>query len=81
MLEEHGRYASASPCNAMTVDVEEYFQVAAFEGRIRREAWESYPSRVALNTGRVLDAFAESGTDHADRGVSSSGVDAVAGGL
>ncbi len=61
MLEEHGRYASASPCNAMTVDVEEYFQVAAFEGRIRREAWEHYPSRVALNTGRVLDAFAEHG--------------------
>ena len=45
----------------MTVDVEEYFQVAAFEGRIRREAWEHYPSRVALNTGRVLDAFAEHG--------------------
>jgi polysaccharide deacetylase family protein (PEP-CTERM system associated) len=59
MLQEHGRYASASPCNAMTVDVEEYFQVAAFEGRIQRDAWERYPSRVALNTGRVLDAFAE----------------------
>jgi polysaccharide deacetylase family protein (PEP-CTERM system associated) len=59
MLEEHGQYASASPCNAMTVDVEEYFQVAAFERRIPREAWERYPSRVALNTGRVLDAFAE----------------------
>ena len=59
MLQEHGRYASASPRNAMTVDVEEYFQVAAFEGRIRRDAWERYPSRVALNTGRVLDAFAE----------------------
>jgi polysaccharide deacetylase family protein (PEP-CTERM system associated) len=45
----------------MTVDVEEYFQVAAFEGRIRRDAWERFPSRVALNTGRVLDAFAEHG--------------------
>src|SRR5262245_54706843 len=61
MLQEHGRYASASPCNAMTVDVEEYFQVAAFEGRIQRDAWDRYPSRVALNTGRVLDAFAEHG--------------------
>ena len=47
MLEEHGRYASASPCNAMTVDVEEHFQVAAFEDRIRRDAWEqpSLPRR------------------------------------
>ncbi len=61
MLEEHGRFASASPRNAMTVDVEEYFQVAAFEGRIRRDTWDQYPSRVALNTGRVLDAFAEHG--------------------
>jgi polysaccharide deacetylase family protein (PEP-CTERM system associated) len=43
----------------MTVDVEEYFQVAAFEDRIRRDAWERYPSRVMLNTGRVLDVFAE----------------------
>ena len=61
MLEEHERYASASPCNAMTVDVEEHFQVAAFEDRIRRDAWERHPSRVGLNTGRVLDAFAEHG--------------------
>jgi polysaccharide deacetylase family protein (PEP-CTERM system associated) len=61
MLEEHGRYASAAPRNAMTVDVEEYFQVAAFENRIHRDAWERYPARVALNTGRVLDAFAEHG--------------------
>jgi polysaccharide deacetylase family protein (PEP-CTERM system associated) len=61
MLEEHGRYESASPRNAMTVDVEEYFQVAAFENRIRRDTWERYPARAALNTGRVLDAFAEHG--------------------
>ena len=59
MLPEHERYASSSPRNAMTVDVEEYFQVAAFEGRIRRDAWDGYPSRVELNTGRVLDVFAE----------------------
>ncbi len=61
MLQEHGRFASASPRNAMTVDVEEYFQVAAFEDRIRRDAWDRYPSRVGLNTGRVLDSFAEHG--------------------
>ena len=56
MLEEHGRYASASPCNAMTVDVEEYFQVAAFERTIPRGGLGGhYPSRVEFNTGRVLD--------------------------
>lgn len=47
--------------NAMTVDVEEYFQVGAFERCIRREDWDGYASRVVLNTGRVLDLFAEKG--------------------
>jgi len=60
MLEEHGRYASASPCNAMTVDVEEYFQVAAFEGRIRRDAWESYRESMAGPDGwpEILSSYA-----------------------
>jgi polysaccharide deacetylase family protein (PEP-CTERM system associated) len=43
----------------MTVDVEEYFQVAAFERQVRRNDWERYPSRVASNTARVLDLFSE----------------------
>ncbi|HEY4548307.1 MAG TPA: XrtA system polysaccharide deacetylase [Pedomonas sp.] len=45
----------------MTVDVEEYFQVGAFERCIRREDWGGYASRVAHNTGRVLDLFAQKG--------------------
>jgi polysaccharide deacetylase family protein (PEP-CTERM system associated) len=44
--------------NALTVDVEEYFQVAAFERTIPRDAWEAAESRVEFNTGRVLDLFA-----------------------
>lgn len=47
-----------TPCNALTVDVEEHFQVAAFEGAIARSDWGAFPSRVQANTNRVLDLFA-----------------------
>jgi polysaccharide deacetylase family protein (PEP-CTERM system associated) len=45
--------------NAMTVDVEEHFQVSGFEGTVRREDWASLPSRVSENTERLLDLFDE----------------------
>lgn len=45
--------------NAMTVDVEDYFQVSAFEDAITRESWNSIPLRVGDNTNRLLDLFAE----------------------
>jgi polysaccharide deacetylase family protein (PEP-CTERM system associated) len=44
--------------NAMSVDVEEYFQVGAFETTIQRQNWDKLESRVAYNTGLVLDLFA-----------------------
>jgi len=47
--------------NAMTVDVEDYFQVQALAGVIDREGWAALPSRVERNTNRVLDLFAERG--------------------
>jgi len=47
--------------NAMTVDVEEHFQVSAFEGVVRRKDWESIPSRVEANTMRLLSLFDEAG--------------------
>ncbi len=40
--------------NAMTIDVEDYFQVSAFEEVLNREAWASMPSRVEANTDRIL---------------------------
>jgi polysaccharide deacetylase family protein (PEP-CTERM system associated) len=43
--------------NAMTVDVEDYFQVSAFEPYIPRTQWESLPGRVENNTQRILDLF------------------------
>ncbi|HWJ04967.1 MAG TPA: XrtA system polysaccharide deacetylase [Steroidobacteraceae bacterium] len=53
--------AATRPRNALTVDVEEYFQVAAFERTIPRNAWDAAESRVEFSTGRVLDLFAERG--------------------
>ena len=38
----------------MTVDVEDYFQVAAFEKYIPRETWNKIPCRVEANTDRIL---------------------------
>jgi len=47
--------------NAMSVDVEDYSQVSAFEPHIAREQWEKWPRRVERNTQRILDLFAETG--------------------
>lgn len=45
--------------NAMTVDVEDYFQVSAFERYIPRKDWDNLPHRVEQNTNRILDLFAD----------------------
>lgn len=45
--------------NAMTVDVEDYFQVSAFERQIHRAQWETLPCRVEANVDRILDILAE----------------------
>lgn len=49
------------PLNAMTVDVEDYFQVQSFAGCVPRDRWDAFPARVADNTNRVLDQFAGAG--------------------
>lgn len=48
--------------NALTVDVEDYFQVSAFEGHIARADWDRIPHRVERNTERLLALFAEHDT-------------------
>ncbi|QKS00022.1 DUF3473 domain-containing protein [Sphingomonas sp. CL5.1] len=50
-----------SVVNGLSVDIEEWFQVGAFEKTIARGDWESLESRVERNTGMVLDLFAEAG--------------------
>ena len=41
-----------------TVDVEDYYQVTAFEKYIQREDWGTFESRVEANTHRILDLLA-----------------------
>ncbi len=43
--------------NALTVDVEDYFQVSAFREQIAPDDWPHLESRVVANTHRVLDVF------------------------
>jgi polysaccharide deacetylase family protein (PEP-CTERM system associated) len=47
--------------NAMSVDVEDYFQVQAFAHCIDRADWDAFPKRVDLNTNRILDQFDAAG--------------------
>ncbi len=47
--------------NAMTVDVEDYFQVSAFANTISRDSWENQPCRVERNMDRILAIFADHG--------------------
>lgn len=42
---------------AMSVDVEDYFQVWAFSGVVDRARWDDFPLRVEDNTRRLLDLF------------------------
>jgi polysaccharide deacetylase family protein (PEP-CTERM system associated) len=46
-----------SVLNALTVDVEDWFQVSAFEDVMPRSDWDRYERRVARNTARLLDLF------------------------
>jgi polysaccharide deacetylase family protein (PEP-CTERM system associated) len=49
----------SSVLNALTIDVEEHFQVHAFEKVVDRSAWDHHPSRVVANTQRILRLLAE----------------------
>ena len=40
--------------NAMTIDVEDYFQVSAFAPHIERSSWDALPCRVERNVDRIL---------------------------
>ena len=41
--------------NYLTIDVEDYFQVSAFENIVTKEQWPDYESRVVANTTYILD--------------------------
>lgn len=44
--------------NALTIDVEEYFQVSLFKGHARPGAWDAFPRRAADSVRRLLDLLA-----------------------
>ena len=45
--------------NALTIDVEDYFQVSAFAPYIRRDEWDERECRVERNVNRILDLLGE----------------------
>ena len=45
--------------NALTVDVEDYFQVSAMAPHIARDSWDAQPCRVERNVQRLLALFAQ----------------------
>ncbi|HKY18675.1 MAG TPA: XrtA system polysaccharide deacetylase [Rhizomicrobium sp.] len=53
---------TGSPLNAMTVDVEDYFQVEAFFPHIARQEWDRRECRVERNVERILQLFADTDT-------------------
>lgn len=50
---------SAPIANAMTIDVEDYFQVSAFAGYIDRADWDKLPCRVERNVDTILSILDE----------------------
>lgn len=54
-------HVRGSMTNALTIDVEDYFQVEAFASTIDRSRWETLPHRVERNTERLLDILTETG--------------------
>ncbi|MBW8753136.1 MAG: DUF3473 domain-containing protein [Sphingomonadales bacterium] len=48
-----------TPINGLSVDVEDWFQVGAFEQVIERRSWDSLSMRVERNCETILEMFAE----------------------
>ena len=55
------RGPSVPPVHVFSVDLEEYFQVAAFEKHVPRDSWSDRPERVVKSTDRLLELLGEHG--------------------
>ena len=53
--------ADGAIINALTIDVEDYFQVSAFAHHIPRASWDTLPCRVEGNVDRILGMLADAG--------------------
>ncbi len=54
--------AQAQVINALTIDVEDYFQVSAFAPHIARSTWDTRECRVERNVGRILEMLSTKNT-------------------
>jgi polysaccharide deacetylase family protein (PEP-CTERM system associated) len=61
MTPVHERYRSADPVNAMSVDVEDYFHVAALQRGVAERDWDTFECRVVRNIEGILALFEERG--------------------
>ena len=50
---------SDSIMNIVSIDLEDYFMVSAFENVVKREDWKRYKSRIEYNTYRLLEILNE----------------------
>ena len=48
--------------NAMSVDVEDYFQVSAFDGKVQRADWDELPLRLERSMDTILQLFDDQDT-------------------
>jgi polysaccharide deacetylase family protein (PEP-CTERM system associated) len=62
MPDAQARAGAAAPVNALTIDVEDYFQVSALAPYIRRDEWDTRECRVEANVDRILALLAEGDT-------------------
>jgi len=57
----NAREHTAHTVNALTIDVEDYFQVSALAPHVARDRWDSMPCRVERNVERLLALLDENG--------------------
>ena len=57
-----GTVARARPLNALSFDLEDWYQVLYFEGHISRAEWPAQESRLQATTTKLLDILDEHGT-------------------
>jgi polysaccharide deacetylase family protein (PEP-CTERM system associated) len=61
VISERAIEAGRPIVNAMSVDVEDYFHVSAFDRIVSRSSWDLFDSRVVANTNRLLELFDRAG--------------------
>jgi len=62
IVNEAPKFHGDTLVNAMSVDVEEHFQVSAFENRIAKGDWRTLKSRVSQNVDRIFQLFDDTDT-------------------